>query len=71
LHAIESPGGQLSDTELLASSDPSLNQPALAFASQWQGGALHEEDGATPQSHEVVMILEYGGSSLVVPLPPE
>lgn len=63
LHAMASPGGQLSDAELLASSDPSLNQSALAFASQWQGGTLPEQEGATPQSHELVLILQYGGGS--------
>ncbi len=62
LHAMQSPDGQLSDVELLASSDASLNQTALAFASKWQGGMLGKdvvEPGVTPQSHEVLLTLDY------------
>jgi hypothetical protein len=61
LHAMQSPDGQLSDVELLASSDASLNQTALAFASKWQGGMMGNDDvepGVTPQSHEVLLTLE-------------
>lgn len=60
LHAIQAPTGEMSDIELLASSDSSLNETALAFA---QGGYRGQDSqaGATPQSHEVVMILQYGG----------
>jgi hypothetical protein len=62
LHAMQSPDGQLSDVELLASSEASLNQAALAFASKWQGGMMGKDDvepGVTPQSHEVILTLEY------------
>ena len=46
---------------MLASSDPSLNESALAFATQWQGGMLGQQPdtGATPQSHEFVMQIQY------------
>jgi hypothetical protein len=61
LHAVQSPDGQISDVEVLASSDSSLNQAAVAFASKWQGGMLggESQSGATPQSHEMVMMVEY------------
>ncbi len=63
LHAVQSPDGQISDVEVLASSDSSLNQAAVAFASKWQGGMMGEsQSGATPQSHEVVMMVEYVAS---------
>jgi hypothetical protein len=72
LHAMQSPTGQLSDIELLASSSASLNDAALAFASKWEGGMMGQDAqaGATPQSHEVVMTLEYV-SSQGTPLPPQ
>jgi hypothetical protein len=71
LHALQSPGGQVSDVELLASSDTALNEAAIAFAAKWQGGMMGQEPqaGATPQSHEVVMTIEYVGSH-AAPLPP-
>ncbi len=63
LHGMQAPDGQLSDLELLASSDASFNQAALAFASKWQGGIMGQEteNGATPQSHEIVMTIQYVG----------
>ena len=61
LHGMQSPNGQVSDLEMVASSDPSLNESALAFATQWQGGMLGQQPdtGATPQSHEFVMLIQY------------
>jgi hypothetical protein len=61
LHGLQAPDGQLSDVELLASSDASLNQSALAFASKWQGGLMGQETetGVTPQSHEILLTIEY------------
>lgn len=61
LDGMQSPGGQLSDLEILASSDPGLNSSAQEWASKWQGGLLGEEteSGATPQSHEVIITVEY------------
>jgi hypothetical protein len=72
LHALQSPSGQVSDVELLASSDTALNEAAIAFAAKWQGGMMGQEPqtGATPQSHEVVMTIEYVGPQ-TAPLPPE
>jgi hypothetical protein len=62
LHGLQSPDGQLSDVELLASSDASLNQAALSIAAKWQGGLMGQETepGATPQSHEVLLTVQYG-----------
>ena len=61
LHGMQSPDGQLTEVELLASSDASLNEPALATASKWVGGMMGQEPepGATPQSHEVLMTVQY------------
>jgi len=58
---MQAPGGQLSELEILASSDPGLNSSAQEWASKWQGGLLGEETetGATPQSHEVIITVEY------------
>jgi hypothetical protein len=69
LHAMQSPGGQLSDVELLASSDASLNPAALAFVSNWQGGMMGQDaqTGATPQSHEVVITLQYAAFQAPTP----
>ncbi len=62
LHGMQAPDGQLSDLELLASSDPSLTPSALAFAAKWEGGLMGQDaetNGATPQSHEIVLTIEY------------
>jgi hypothetical protein len=61
LHGMQSPDGQIADVELLASSDTSLNDPALAIASKWVGGMMGQEPepGATPQSHEILMTIQY------------
>jgi len=61
LHAMQSPDGKLSELEVLASSDASINEAALARVSQRQGGFMNQqpEPGATPQSHEVLMTVEY------------
>jgi hypothetical protein len=61
LHGLQSPSGQISDVEVLASSDPSLNEAALAFISQWTGGMMGQEAnaGVTPQSHEFIVTIEY------------
>ncbi|HTB16602.1 MAG TPA: hypothetical protein VK708_00740 [Bryobacteraceae bacterium] len=69
LHGMQAPSGQVSDVELLASSDASLNEAALAFASKWQGRMMGQdaEDGVTPQSHEVVMTIEYSSPQPAAP----
>ena len=61
LHGMQSPDGKLTDVELLASSDASLNASAVEFAAKWQGGLMGQETepGATPQSHEVLMTVRY------------
>lgn len=58
LHAMRSPEGAISDAEVMASSDPSLNDAALHFATAIFRGRS-TQTGATPQSGEVVMILRY------------
>jgi hypothetical protein len=61
LHGMQSPDGKLTDVEVLASTDAALNASAMSFASEWQGGLMGKEaePGATPQSHEILMTLEY------------
>ncbi|MGB6943670.1 MAG: hypothetical protein WBE37_14820 [Bryobacteraceae bacterium] len=59
LHGVQAPDGQLLNLEVLASSDPSLNQPALADAAKWHGGRMGPETGATPQSHEIMTMVVF------------
>jgi hypothetical protein len=61
LHGVQSPDGQMTGVEVLASSDPSANESALTFASKWAGGPMGQESeaGVTPQSHEVLMTVQY------------
>jgi hypothetical protein len=70
LHGLQSPAGQVSDVEVLASSDSALNDAAIAFASRWQGMSQESPSGATPQSQEVVMMVQYVGPQ-AAPLPAE
>lgn len=71
LHGMQAPNGKLLDLELLASTDPGLNEEALAYASKWEGGwpGQEIENGATPQSHEILVMFEY--SSPPPETPPE
>ncbi len=58
VHGMMTPGGELTETEIVASTDPALNQTALAQSSQWHG--LEEvQPGATPASHEVFLTVQF------------
>jgi hypothetical protein len=62
LHGSVSPDGHLSETELIASSDPSLYAKALEQASKWSGGIRPEnqsQPGTTQQSHEMLFTVEF------------
>lgn len=61
VHGMQSPKGRLSDIELTASSNPSLNNSALQYASKWKAGPMGAfvQPGVTPQSHEVFLTLHY------------
>jgi len=62
MHGMQSPGGRLTDVELIDSTNPAFNSAALTFASKWGGGVPTDENaepGATPQSHEVFLTLHY------------
>jgi hypothetical protein len=63
IHGMQSPKGRLNDTELVASSNPALNNSALQYASKWKAGPMGVvvEPGATPQSHEVFLTLHFVG----------
>ncbi|HEX4230446.1 MAG TPA: hypothetical protein VHZ07_17355 [Bryobacteraceae bacterium] len=58
LHGMMSAAGKLSDLEVLASSDPNLNQPALARVANLQMWANQVQAGATPESCEVYFTME-------------
>ncbi|MGA7409907.1 MAG: hypothetical protein WBW33_05440 [Bryobacteraceae bacterium] len=61
LHAMQPPGGKLTEVELIDSTNPAFSSSALSFAANWGGGVPSEnaEPGATPQSHEVFLTLHY------------
>lgn len=62
LHGNMSPDGHLSETELLASTDASLNQKALDQANQFgktMGSFSQAQPGATQQSHEMIFTFEF------------
>ena len=62
LHGSVSPDGHVSETEILASSDPGLNQTALDQADKWSGAvrsADQAQPGTTQQSHEMLFTVEF------------
>lgn len=64
LHGMVSPQGTLGEVEVVASSNPGLNQAALERASGWQKwrSSADDEPGVTPQSHEVFMKVWFPGN---------
>jgi hypothetical protein len=59
LHGMMSPAGKVSDLEILASSDPNLNQAALARAANLHMWADQVQAGATPESYEVYFMIDF------------
>jgi hypothetical protein len=60
LHGVQSASGEISSVEILASSNPALNQSALEEASQFTGREPDDpEPGATPQSHQVLFTIVF------------
>ena len=61
LHGNLSPDNRLSETEILASSDSTLNQTALDRANQWSAGGRggRTQPGATAQSQEMLFTFEF------------
>ncbi len=60
LLGVSSPDGHLTEAEILASSNASLNQKALDRAKNWQAGnQIQTQSGTTPQSHEVIFTFEF------------
>jgi hypothetical protein len=68
VHAMQSTGGEISDAEVLASSDPALNETALHFATALFRGQS-SQTGTTPQSREVLMVLRYTAPQTATPAP--
>ena len=59
LHGNVSGEGRLSEVEILASSDASLNQVALENANTITQSRTHRQPGATAQSSQLVMTFEF------------
>jgi hypothetical protein len=59
LHGNVSGEGRLSEVEILASSDASLNQAALDNANTITQSRVHRQPGATAQSSEVILTFEF------------
>jgi hypothetical protein len=59
LHGNLAGDGHLSEVEILASSDPSLNQAALSQAASVAHGRAEKQPGATAQSSELLMTFEF------------
>jgi hypothetical protein len=59
LHGNVSGDGRLSEVEILASTDATLNQAALDRANTLAQGRMQRQPGATAQSSELVMTLEF------------
>jgi hypothetical protein len=59
LHGNLAGDGTLSEVEILASSDPGLNQAAVAQANSLGLGRARNQPGATAQSSELILTLEF------------
>jgi hypothetical protein len=61
VHGMLTPAGELTETEIVASSNTGLNQTALDQAAQQRTWRVEEANlpGATPQSHEVFLLMEF------------
>jgi hypothetical protein len=61
LHGSVSPDGRLSETEILASTDTSLNQTALDRAIELHNRPIPNgaQPGVTPQSHEILFTFRF------------
>jgi hypothetical protein len=59
LHGNLAGDGTLSEVEILASSDPGLNQAAAAQANSLAAGRVRNQPGATAQSSELILTLAF------------
>jgi len=61
VHGMLTPDRRMTETEIVATSDVSLNQAALDHVAQWQSWQAEDEDqpGATPQAHEVYFTVRF------------
>ena len=62
LHGSISPDGHLSETELIASSDPNLYPKALEQANKWSASVRpgnQSQPGTTQRSHEMLFTVEF------------
>jgi hypothetical protein len=63
LHGNLAGDGALREVEILASSDPGLNQLAVSQAKSMALGRAQNQPGATAQSSELILTLEFITSS--------
>ncbi len=61
LHGMQMPDGHFTDLELVTSTNAALNSSALEYAAADRSALVNQdvEPGATPQSHEVFLTLQY------------
>jgi len=61
VHGLVTPSGELTEAEVVASSDAALNQAALEHAARIRNWTPADGDqpGATPQSHEVFITVQF------------
>jgi TonB family protein len=62
VRGMVSAAGTWTETEVLASSNPSLDQKALERVAKWHQMPQDEQNGATPQSHEAFFIMLFVGN---------
>lgn len=62
VHGIVSPDGRVSETEILASTDSSLNETALERAKTANAFVNQAQPGVTPQSREIVITFEFAAA---------
>jgi len=59
LHGNIAGDGQLSEVEILASTNPTMNQPAVDQATSIARGRVPVQPGATMQSSEIFLTFEF------------
>lgn len=59
LHGSLSPDNHVSETEILASTDPGLNLTALERANSHKGFSNEAQPGTTPRSREILFVYEF------------
>ena len=64
VHGLLTPDGHFTDPEILATTDPSLNERALDQVANWQNIQISGDTlqpGASPQWHEIFVTVRFRG----------